>query len=330
MASYGVDQMPGFCTSEALTATSTAHGTTLPRAGIFWGVQPPQRHPTVVVGELTSANADETTVRGWSESHEHLIEQTTAVSFAADLIRIANFELNLSEFAARNYSDLAWHQAKVRRYRRGTTTRFVRATDAACAFLSDEDDVTESPWKAWRDAFAPLLNSSDALLGAIRAELELDASEPDLSHHAGLAAVSWLVRILSLSRPTVLRMGGVPESTFYAWQKSPRSAVRTSSVARLIRLQAQIGVLAQALGPDVAKAWVLAGDRLSKLQGADSEFTEVLSEAEEAVTATTRIKPRPRMRLSDYMSYTEQPAQSRRDDSPTWPRAEKLLDEHAE
>ena len=64
-------------------------------------------------------------------------------------------------------------------------------------------------------------------------------------------------------------MGGVPESTFYAWQKSPRSAVRTSSVARLIRLQAQIGLLAEALGPDVAKAWVLPGDRLSKLQGDD-------------------------------------------------------------
>jgi len=64
------------------------------------------------------------------------------------------------------------------------------------------------------------------------------------TNHAGLAAVARLVDVLGLSRPTILRMGGVPTSTFfYAWQKSPHAVLRTPTVTRLLRLQAQVAIL---------------------------------------------------------------------------------------
>jgi hypothetical protein len=79
--------------------------------------------------------------------------------------------------------------------------------------------------------------------------------------HAGLAAVSRLVDILGLIRPTILRMGGVPSSTFYAWQNNPNAVIRTPTISRLLRLQAQIAILDEALGRERMRAWVLSAAR---------------------------------------------------------------------
>jgi hypothetical protein len=118
--------------------------------------------------------------------------------------------------------------------------------------------------------------------------------------HVGLAAVARLGDALGLSRPTILRIGGVPTSTFYAWQKSPHTALRTPTVTRLLRLQAQVAILDEALGRDRMRAWVLEADRLDKLQGDEAEFAQVLAEARTALAEATRIRPRPRMCRADY------------------------------
>ena len=133
-----------------------------------------------------------------------------------------------------------------------------------------------------------------------------------------------------MSRPTILRMGGVPESTFYAWRKNPEAIVRTPTISRLLRLQAQIGLLAEALGQDGLKAWLLSSDRLRRLQGDDTTFAQTLAEADEALTAATRIAPRPRMRLGDYESATERPVDNPVRDFPTWLGASRLPEEPAE
>jgi hypothetical protein len=305
-------------------AQSTAKGTTLPRAGMFWGVRAPRRHSTVVVGELGVSSENETPIRGWRESHEHLIEQTTAIGFREYRQKLVKLGVGHTAFMV---GGLAWDQASTEEYWQSTSTPFVRGADAAWVIIPGQDEPTESPWRRLRDALAPLRASSTAVLEAIRAGLEQDTVSPDQSRHVGLAAVSWLTRILGLSRPTILRMGGVPESTFYAWRNNPRSNVRSSSVNRLLRLQAQIGLMAEAHGPSAAKVWVLTGDHVSRLQGDDAEFSEALSEAEEALKETTRIRPRPRVRLSDYESDREQHADASASEFPNRPQATKLPDE---
>jgi hypothetical protein len=302
----------------------------LPRLGVFWGVRAPKYHSAVVIGEFASSGADETQIRGWLEPHRHLAEQTSLVHIQAGRLRLANFEIDLGAISAGIYGDLLSNQFVTGSYSGTTTSRFIRDVDVACAFVPKWDDLTESPWQDFRNALAPLRTVPVAILEAIGTELKEDKATSDQSRHAGLAAVAWLTKVLGLARPTILRMGRVPESTFYAWQKNPRAMVRTRSVSRALRLQAQVGLLAEALGQDGLNAWLLSRDRLERLQGDDATFVQVLAEAEEALTAATRIAPRPRMRLEDYGFGPEQPAENPTREFPDWPGASKLPDELAE
>jgi len=315
---------------EMTVATSSPRGTVLPRSGVFWGVRAPQRHPAVVIGEFSSSWANETQIRGWLEPHVHPVEQTSSAHLQMGHLRLANFEIDLNATSSGIYGDVTSSRFAPGSYRQATALRFIREVDVACAFVPQCDDLTESPWRTLRNALAPLRVSSAAVLEAIRTELEQDEVNSDQSRHAGLAAVAWLTRVLELSRPTILRMGGVPESTFYAWQKNPQSIVRTPTVSRLLRLQAQVGLLAEALGRDGLRAWLLSNDRLKRLQGDDAIFVQTLAEAEEALTAATRISPRPRMRLGDYEFDTEQVADNPAHDFPSWLGASKLPEEPAE
>jgi hypothetical protein len=121
-------------------------------------------------------------------------------------------------------------------------------------------------------------------------------------------------------------MGGVPSSTFYAWQKHPQSVIRTPTVTRLLRLQAQVAILDEVLGKERMQAWVLAEDHFGRLQGDDAEFTQVLAEAQASVAEVTRIRPRPRMRRADYAAIPEDAADETGRSSP-FPGAIKLSEE---
>lgn len=315
---------------ETTSATSSPRGTVLPRWGVFWGVRAPEYHTAVVLGELASSSANKTQIRYWLEPHVHVTEQTSLPYSRTGLLRLANFDISLDEISARAYGDLASSQFITGSYSQTTADRVIRNVDVAHAFIPRWDDLTESPWRRFRDAVAPLRDAAVAILEAIAAELQQDVVDSNQSRHAGLAAVAGLTKILGLSRPTILRMGGVPESTFYAWQKNPQSIVRTPSVSRLLRLQAQVGLLAEALGLDGLNAWLHSRDRLEKLQGDDAIFAQTLAEAEEALTEATRVVPRPRMRLGDYEFHTEASIDNQAVEFPQWPGASKLPDELAE
>jgi hypothetical protein len=322
---------PARYVGEATVATSSPQGTVLPRSGVFWGVHAPQYHSAIVLGEDTSPWKDETQIRGWLEPHEHLAEQTSLARFQGGHLKIANFliDLNLNAIYAGIYGDPTSTQFAMGSYPQATTPYFVRDDDVARAIVPRWDDLTESPWRRLHDALAPLRSAASAVLEAISIELEEDKANSDQSRHAGLAAVAWLTKMLSLSRPTILRMGGVPESTFYAWQKNPQSTVRTPSVRRLLRLQAHVGLLAEALGMDGLSTWLLSGDHLEGLQGDDATFEHTLTEAEEALTAKTRTAPRPRVRLEDYKFDTAKSTDNPRE-FPSWPGASKLPGERTE
>jgi hypothetical protein len=128
---------------------------------------------------------------------------------------------------------------------------------------------------------------------------------------------------LGLTRPTILRMAGVPESTFYSWQKNPSADIRTPSVSRLLRLQAQVGLLAEALGVDRTRSWILSGDRFERLQGDEAAFAGAMSEAAEALAPALQLSPRRRMRAKDYEA--SEPERGDRADHPLprWPGASK-------
>jgi len=145
--------------------------------------------------------------------------------------------------------------------------------------------------------------------------------------HVGLAAVARLGDALGLSRPTILRMVSVPTSAFYAWQKSPYTALRTPTVTRLLRLQAQVAILDEALGRDRMRAWVLEADRLDKLRGDEAEFAQVLAEARTALAEATRIRPRPRMRRADYAAGPGDAANEPVNEPSAFPSAAKISDE---
>src|SRR5215472_10816626 len=225
--------------SEPTVTKSSSKGTVLPRSGVFWGVHVPQSHRAVVVGELASSSADETPIRVWLEPHRHLTKQTSLVLIGTGRMRLADFEIDLDAISTGAYMDQTLSRFATGPYSSTMAPNVIRDVDVACAFFPRWGDLTESPWRRLRHALAPL--RTEAILEAIRTELEQDTANPHQSRHAGLAAVAWLTRMLELSRPTILRMGGVPESTFYAWQKNPQSVVRTPSVSRLLRLQAQVG-----------------------------------------------------------------------------------------
>jgi hypothetical protein len=95
-------------------------------------------------------------------------------------------------------------------------------------------------------------------------------------------------------------MGGVPSSTFYAWRNNPHAVIRTPTISRLLRLQAQIAILDEVLGRERVRAWVLSAARFEKLQGNEAAFAQVLAEAADALAEATRIKPQPRLRRAEY------------------------------
>ncbi len=314
--------------SETTVATSSPQGTVLPRSGVFWGVRPPQYHSAVVIGELTGSWAEETQVRGWFEPHRHLYEQTSLTYSQADRLRLMNFEIDLK--ISSGLSDLTSSRFVAGSYARATALDIIRDVDVACAFVPKLNDLTDSPWRSLRKALTPLLMAPAAILEAIRTELEKNKANPEQPQHIGLAAVEWLTKVLGLSRPTILRMGRVPESTFYAWQKNPTAIVRMPSVSRILRLQAQVGLLDRVLGRDGLKAWLMSKDHLERLQGDDMTFMRALAEAEEAVTRATPIAPRRRMRPEDYELAVEQAADVPAEELPSWPGASKLPEEPTE
>jgi hypothetical protein len=180
----------------------------------------------------------------------------------------------------------------------------IRVDDFAHAVLPDWNS-TDSPWQSFRRILMPLRSASEALDEDVRDTLKPERLPDARATHAGLAAVSRLVDILGLSRPTILRMGGVPSSTFYAWRNNPRAVIRTPTISRLLRLQAQIAILDEALGRERVRAWVLSATRFEKLQGDEVAFTQVLAEAADALAEAIRIKPRPRLRRTDYTASLE-------------------------
>lgn len=284
-----------------IAAISDAQGTTLPRYGFFLGVHPPRYRMAVIDGELPGVSPrSETDIRGWLEPHEYRTTQTITASWASQL------------------PTNSWPQAD---------TPIVRNTDVAYAFVSDREDLTDSPWQKLCRALAPLQAASDAVLENISNTLDYERDSSAQAKHAGLTAVARLVDLLGLSRPTILRMGGVPSSTFYAWQKNPNSVIRTPTVTRLLRLQAQVAILDEVLGRERTRGWVLSAERFEKLQGDDAAFAQVLEEAKTALADKTRILPRPRMRRADYGSSLRDRAEDPARDSLPWPGASKLGEE---
>jgi hypothetical protein len=313
---------------ETTIATSNRRGTVLPRSGVFWGVHPPRYHSAIVIGELTSSRV-ETPVRYWFEPHEHPYEQTSLTCSQTDRVRLMNFVIDINKISS-SLSDITSRQFLTGSFAQATTVDVVRDFDIACAFVPEWNDLTESPWRSLRSALAPLLTAPVAILEAIRTELEKNRAIPGQPQHPGLVAVDWLTRTLDLSRPTILRMGGVPESTFYAWQKNPHAVVRTPSVSRIWRLQAQVALLEKVLGRDGLKAWLMSRDHLQRLQGRNATFMEALAEAEETVTKATPITPRRRMRVEDYNLDAERAAEVPSAELPNWPGASKIPEEPPE
>jgi hypothetical protein len=315
---------------KGVPATSNPQGTTLPRSGVFWGMRAPQYYSAIVSSELAGSTMGETEICGWIEPHQRQTEQTGSTQFQANRLKLANFEIDLHTTSTGIYENPTSSQFLTGSFSQVTTVPVIRDVDVAYAFIPEWDDLTESPWRRLRHALEPLHAVSDAILENIHARLEQDVGNSGESRHVGLTAVARLTRLLELSRPMILRMGGVPESTFYAWQKNPQSIVRTPSVIRLLRLQAQIGILDEALGREGMRAWLLSGDRVNKLQGENATFAQVLTEAEEALTDATRIAVRPRIRLEDYEFRKEQPGGNSIGEVPSWPGATKITEEPAE
>jgi hypothetical protein len=194
-------------------------------------------------------------------------------------------------------------------------------TNAPCVFKFAETAATGSAWREHRRAARAVEPDWDEILQDIYDLLDYTSFVSDRAHHAGLAAVARLADLMSLSRPTILRMGGVPSSTFYAWQKSPRSAIRTPTVTRLLRLQAQIALLNEVMGTDRMRAWVMSAERFTKLQGDDSAFLEVIGEAGDALANTTQIRPRPRLGPADYEAAAARETFERPSAVDSWPGA---------
>lgn len=279
---------------------SDPFGTTLPRYGFFLGVHAPRYRGAVINGELAGASESSvTSISCWLEPHMHPAAQTSPVPQRASQLVVDS-----------------WPQAD---------TPMVRSTDIAYANIPGWADETESPWQEFRRTFAahPMLRAaSDALLEPVEKTIEYERGASSRVKHAGLAAVARLVDVLGLTRPTILRMAGVPSSTFYAWQKNPRSVIRTPTVTRLLQLQAQVAILDEALGREHMQAWILSPERLSRLEGEDAAFAEVLAEAKTALEREIRIKPRPRQ--ADYASGPDREAKVSARISHIWPGAAKI------
>jgi hypothetical protein len=318
--------VPSRRVGQAAIATSNPQGTVLPRSGVFWGVRPPHYHSAILVDNSTHLQAHETQVRFWLEPHGHLIEQTNTRSSPVGSLRLMSFEVDLNGTLT-GHTDLTSNRFTTSPYSQMTAFDIIRKIDVACAFAPKWSDLTDSSWQNFRDAITPLLKAPGAILEAIGSALERRNINSGQSQHVGLTAVASLTEALGFSRPTILRMGGIAGSTFYSWQKNPQADVRTPSVSRILRLQAQVSLLDRALGRDGLRTWILAGDHLEGLQGDESKFAQTLDEAEQAVLAAMRIAPRPRMRLEDYNLETEQSGEAPEPGSSGWPGASKLPEE---
>lgn len=265
------------------SAISSSSGTTLPRPGFFFGVHPPQYQALVVAAELDSAQLDSET-RSTVPALDDEAHQATQSS----LPRCRLLLESLSQ----------------------TGHPVIRIDDAAHAVIPDWD-YTDSPWQSFRRTLMLLGSASEALSQDVRETLQPERLPDARANHTGLTAVSRLVDILGLTRPTILRMGGVPSSTFYAWQNNPQAAIRTPTITRLLRLQAQIAILDEALGRERTRAWALSAGRLEKLQGDEAAFAEVLGDAADALAEATRIRRQLRQRRADYNASLD------KDNSPT-------------
>lgn len=259
------------------TAISSPSGTTLPRRGFFFGVHPPQYQAIVVATELDSARPDDET-RSTVFASDDEARQTTLSSLPRCRLLLESLPQ--------------------------TGHPIIRIDDFAHAVLPGWNS-TDSPWQSFRRTLMPLRSASEALDEDVRDTLKPERLPDARTKHAGLAAVARLVDILGLTRPTILRMGGVPSSTFYAWRNNPHAVIRTPTISRLLRLQAQIAILDEALGRERTRAWVLSAERFEKLQGNEAEFTQALAEAADALAEATRIRPRPRLRRADYTASLE-------------------------
>jgi hypothetical protein len=266
------------------TAVSSPGGTTLPRRGFFLGVQPPHYKAAVVATELANAEPDEGTHSPALASDAQARQETPS--------SLPRRRLLLESLPQTGYS-------------------IFRFDDSAHAVVPDWNS-TDSPWQDFRRTLTPLRSAAEALDEDIRDTLKPQQFPDARAKHAGLTAVARLVEILGLTRPTILRMGDVSSSTFYAWQNKPQAVIRTPTVSRLLRLQAQIAILDQALGRERTRAWVLSANRFEKLQGNDATFTQTLTEAADALSEVIRVSPRTRMRRADYTASLE-----RDDDSST-------------
>jgi hypothetical protein len=283
-------------------ARSDALGTVLPRSGFFPTAIPPRYRAAAIEGELPDEafpSAKGTSIHGWPGLYGFQATQTPSSS----------------TFAAR-LSMSAWLQ---------TGSSVVRSNDVAHAFLSDPYGSTNSFWRETRDILRPLDPAVDAILEDINHTLQRERDISAQRKHAGLSAVTRLVAMLNLSRPTVL-----PESTFYSWQKSPHSIVRTPTVARLLRLQAQVAILDEALGKDRMQAWIRSANHLDRLQGNEADFAQVLAEASAALAEVTRVTPRRRMRRADYAAGSLDAPNQSPSAASGWSGATKIAAEESE
>lgn len=285
-----------------MVAVSDSQGTTLPRRGVFLGVNVPLYRAAVIKGELFGAAQDHGTwIYSWREPHDCKITQTGPVpQYTSQLLSKPELRMDNST---------------------------IRHTDVAYVSFASSGNVTDSAWQGFRRTLEPLKAVTEELLSEIEEALTQQRIISARAKHAGLTAVSRLVDILGVTRPTVLKMASVPASTFYFWQNNPQAIIRTPTVSRLLRLQAQIALLDEALGTDRMRSWILSSDHFHKLQGGETAFTQVLAEAEVALREVTQIKPRARMRHGDYAARTVESADDLIVDEPFWPGGAKLPEE---
>jgi hypothetical protein len=286
----------------AVAAISDSRGTTLPWRGAFLGVNAPLCRVAVINGELSGTSRNrETRIYTGSGPRACSTVQTGPVSEYANQF-LSKLELQVNDYAT-CYSGVSY------------------------ASFASSEDVTDSVWQGFRRTFEPLKEAANELLSEIEGALTRQRVVSAQARHAGLAAVSRLVGILGLSRPTILKMAGVPNSTFYSWQNNPQAVIRTPTVSRLLRLQAQVALLDEMLGRNRMRDWMLSSDHFDKLQGNETAFAQVLAEAEGRLRELTQIKPRPRMRPSDYESQPVRRADDLGLDGPFWPGAAKMSEE---
>lgn len=315
---------------ELSAAKSNAFGTVLPRTGVFWGITAPKGCTTVVIGDYpddtySAQSIEPTIIRGWHEPHPCFAEQTSLVNALFGRRKLADFEVDPGLSYTDVYFRPTWNSRPYGIYQTNALPVYIRNFGAACAFLSSPVHLTQSLSLRLRELFAQLrIAIPVSKPTALHLESEVAGA---LRRHAGLTAIAWLTEMLGLTRPTILRMAGVPESTFYSWRKSPESVVRTHSVTRLLKLQASIGLLAEVLGEDKMKNWILTPGRLESLQGEDEHFTHTLSQVEDAIARAVQIQPRERMSLEGYLGRREISTDGHKANLPRLPAASMLHEE---